>query len=231
LKHETQQTRIVALLGFAIALPNLQKPEWGTNMAYSDFTLDTVFEQFGLAETNLALFETVQPIPISSWLEETLVITQPIGLRSGTEKARSEFIVVPILLELGRRNPDRFMVYSGKSLDVDKSKGLTGECSFLLSKGEATRVIQAPIFSLVEAKKQDIDLGLGQCVAQMVGASLFNSRKGRSITAIFGCVTTGEIWQFLKLENQNVIIDDRSYLLFDSLAKILGILQAIVDFY
>ena len=65
----------------------------------------------------------------------------------------------------------------------------------------------------------------------MVGASLFNQRKGQSIPAIFGCVTTGEIWQFLKLENQTVVIDSRSYLLFDALEKILGILQTILDFY
>lgn len=205
-------------------------------MVYSDLTLETVIQTFELVELNQPLFEDAPFIPISDWLKQTLAIGQDLGLRSGTEKARSEFIVVPILLELKQRNPDQFTIYSGKQMDVDKERGLNGECDFILSKGEVSRVIQAPIFSLVEAKKQDIDLGLGQCVAQMVGASLFNQQKfnqqnGQSIQIIFGCVTTGEIWQFLKLDNKNVVIDDRSYLLFDSLEKILGILQTILDFY
>jgi hypothetical protein len=199
-------------------------------MAYSDFTLEAVVEQFELVEINTALFPTVQPISLSAWLHETLLISKDLGLRSGTEKARSEFIVVPILLELERRNPKQLMIYSGKSMDVDKSKGLNGECDFILSKGEATRVIQAPIFSLVEAKKQDIDLGLGQCVAQMVGARQFNHQRGKPIDFIYGCVTTGENWQFLKLEHQQLLIDTRLYFLTE-LEIILGIFQTIFDFY
>lgn len=199
-------------------------------MAYSDFTLEAVVEQFGLVEKNEALFEAVQPILASAWLTETLSISQKLGLRSGTEKARSEFIIVPILLELERRNPNQFMIYSGKSMDVDKSKGLNGECDFIVSKGEATRVIQAPIFSLVEAKKQDIDLGLGQCVAQMLGAALFNKQREKNVETIYGCVTTGEVWQFLKLTNQYLTIDARLYFLTE-LETILGIFQIILDFY
>ncbi|MCY7392328.1 MAG: hypothetical protein LH647_12845 [Leptolyngbyaceae cyanobacterium CAN_BIN12] len=199
-------------------------------MAYSDFTLEAVVEQFGLVEKNEALFATVQPIPASDWLTETLSISQKLGVRSGTEKARSEFIIVPILLELERRNPNQFMIYSGKSMDVDKSKGLNGECDFILSKGEATRVIQAPIFSLVEAKKQDIDLGLGQCVAQMIGATLFNQQRENNVQTIYGCVTTAEVWQFLKLNNQQLTIDSHLYSL-NELEMILGIFQTILDFY
>jgi hypothetical protein len=200
-------------------------------MAYSDFTLEQVLDRFGITELNQALFENIQPLTISEWLKETLAIGQDFGLRSGSEKARSEFIVVPILLELAHRNPNQFAIYSGKNLDVDREKGLNGECDFVLSKGETTRVIQAPVFSLVEAKKHDIDLGLGQCAAQMVGASLFNQQKGQPFTAIFGCVTTGEVWQFLKLENQSLIIDDRPCLFINELEKILGILQTILDYY
>jgi hypothetical protein len=199
-------------------------------MTYSDFTLETVIQQFDLAERNISLFETVQPIALSHWLQETLAIGKTVGLRSGTEKARSEFIVVPILLELERRNPNQLMIYSGKSLDVDKNSGLNGECDFILSRGEATRVIQAPIFSLVEAKKQDIDLGLGQCAAQMLGARLFNQQRDQPIDSIYGCVTTGEVWQFLKLEQQQLMIDIRLYFLTE-LELVLGILQAILDVY
>ena len=40
----------------------------------------------------------------------------------------------------------------------------------------------------------------------MVAAQLFNERAGR-VGVVFGCVTTGEDWQFLRLEGKTVLID------------------------
>jgi hypothetical protein len=199
-------------------------------MAYSDFSLEEVVEAFSLKETQAKLFESFEILAPSSWLETTLELSFDLGIASGNEKARSEFIVVPVLLEMERRNHKKFTIYSGKNLDVDRSKGLCGECDFMFSKGALSRTVQAPIFSLVEAKKQDIDLGLGQCVAQMVSADLFNQHKGNPIPLIFGCVTTGEIWQFLKLGDRHLVIDSDTYYI-NELGKILGLLQTILDHY
>lgn len=199
-------------------------------MAYSDFKLGDVKRLFGLVEKRTALFENIQPIEMSNWLKETLDTGLHLALATISEKARSEFIIVPILFEVHKRNKKAFAIYSGENLDVDKEKGLVGECDFILAKGEIAHTIQAPIFSLVEAKKKDIGLGLGQCVAQMVGAKLFNEQEGNSINTLFGCVTTGEDWQFLKLEGNTLFIDNKRYYL-DNITVILGILQKIVDYY
>jgi hypothetical protein len=199
-------------------------------MAYSDFSLESIIEQQQLRLTNnAALFGHVVLVTPTQWLQETLSISEDLGLFGATEKARSEFIVAPILIEMERLNRGKFMVFSGKSLDVDKEKGLNGECDFILSRGEMTRILNAPILSIVEAKKQDLDLGLGQCSAQMVGAHLFNLRKGIDIPAIYGCVTTGDRWQFLKLEALDLSIDRRIYNHPTDLASILGIFQLILD--
>jgi hypothetical protein len=198
-------------------------------MAYSDFTLEMIVDQQQLTlHTQQVLFQQLTPVAPSGWLKETLSLSEDLGLFGGTEKARSEFIVVPILLEIERRNPGKFMTFSGKSLDVDKEKGLNGECDFILSKGEHTRILQAPILSIVEAKKQDIDIGLGQCAAQMVGASLFNQRKGQVIPEIYGCVTTGDRWQFLQLRQQDLTIDRRVYGHPIELDLILGVFEALL---
>ena len=198
-------------------------------MAYSDFKLEQVVKQFSLTQTGGIMFDSVTAIAPSDWLSETLASCQLFGLHSGTEKARSEFIVAPILVEISRRNPDRFEIYSGKSLDVDRQLGLNGECDFLISKFAGSRVIQAPLISVVEAKRQDIDVGLGQCSAQMVGTQQFNQRENQPLETVYGCVTTGELWQFLSLEGTSLIIEDRSYSLAAELAKILGIFQLILD--
>ena len=150
------------------------------------------------------------------------------AISSSSEKARSEFIVAPIMLELEKKNKDQFAIFSGERLDVDEDRGLKGECDFILSKGPVSSIIQAPIFSLVEAKKNDIKEGLGQCVAQMVGAQLFNQREGNNIKVIYGSVTTGEDWQFLKLKDKIIIMDLKRYYLSE-LQKVIWIFQHIID--
>jgi hypothetical protein len=77
--------------------------------------------------------------------------------------------------------------------------------------------------AVVEAKKEDPVAGLGQCAAEMVAIRLFNEREGTPVAAVFGCVTSGSNWRFLKLEGARLSIDRPEYYLRDA-AKILGIL-------
>ena len=147
-------------------------------MAYSDFTLRKVKKDFNLTDKTASLFTPAPLLEPSSWLTESLEMGLELALGSSSEKARSEFIVAPILLDLRRRNQSFFAVHSGQNLDVDKEKGLNGECDFILSKGKMSYEINAPIFSMIEAKKSDIKAHLGQCTAQMVGARLFNQNEG-----------------------------------------------------
>lgn len=201
-------------------------------MAYSDFKLAEVVKQFELSLVNAQLFENLVPINSSNWLNETLEISLNFALKSGSEKARSEFIVAPILLEMERINNQNFAIYSGINLDADKDRGLSGECDFILARGAMNYAIQSPIFALVEAKKNDVESGLAQCIAQMFGAQIINLRNHdeNSISAIYGCVTTGERWQFLKLIDRTVIIDNDRYYI-NQIEKIIGCLQTILDCY
>jgi hypothetical protein len=90
---------------------------------------------------------------------------------------------------------------------VDPARRLSGECDFLLSLSEPLPRLRAPLLAVLEAKRNDIEAGLGQCAAQMVAAQLFNERAGQPARPVFGCVTTGEDWQFLRLEGQDLVID------------------------
>jgi hypothetical protein len=144
-----------------------------------------------------------------------------------SEKARSELIISPILVEVLKRNDYKFSLFSGENLNVDSELNLMGECDFILSKVPKSFSIKAPIFVLVEAKQNIIENSLGQCVAQMVGAKIYNERKGQPLETIFGCVTNGDEWLFLKLGNNLIQIrNERVYI--NELPKLLGILQEIV---
>lgn len=197
-------------------------------MTYSDFTLESANTNLGLEIQRALLFAKVTPVAMPSWLQDVLETGRQMALLS--EKARSEFIVAPILLSIRLLSDNRITIYSGQRLDIDIEKGLVGECDFILTDTPPVPIVQAPIVTLVEAKKNDIESGLGQCAAQMYAADLFNHRKGHPRTAIFGCVTTGEVWQFLKLAEATLYIDSNRYYI-DQVETILGVLSAIVDIY
>lgn len=197
-------------------------------MAYNDFSLDTLRKAFNLTIIQTQLFIGIQPLPIPAWLQETLAKGMPLAL--GSEKARSEFIIVPILLTGRELSQNQVAIYSGQRLDADPSSGLTGECDFILTLTPPLPVIQAPIMCIVEAKKNDIENGLGQGAAQIIGAQRINQREQTGIEMIFGCITTGEAWQFLKLEHNFLTLDtDRYYI--NQVGTILAIFQAIIGQY
>ena len=160
-------------------------------------------------------------------LKENLQLAAELPVRS--EKAKSEAIVFPILVEVRNRNDKFFTIYSGDILNADESRGLKGECDFILAKDVHSFSINYPIIQIVEAKKNDIDLGVPQCAAQLLGAKIFNEKKGVNLEKIYGCVTTGDEWLFMKLEN-DLIVDEQKYYLVE-INKLLGIFQQIVDYY
>jgi hypothetical protein len=195
-------------------------------MAYADFTLDTVAAILGITAEPADLFAGIGPVEVPTWLRESL----DRGLRQAlvSEKARSEFIVVPILLATQELSAAPIAIYSGQRLDVDPSQGLLGECDFVLAAGQPLPALRSPILTVVEAKKNDVESGIGQCLAEMAGARLFNQRAGQSATHMYGCVTTGEVWQFLRLEGNLSQIDRRRYYI-DNVSGILAVLVEIVS--
>jgi hypothetical protein len=112
-------------------------------------------------------------------------------------------------------------------LDVDPARRLLGDCDFILALSDPVPRLRAPLLTVVEAKKNDIESGLGQCVAQMVAARIYNERAASPVTDVFGCVTTGEGWQFLKLAGPAVTIDE-ARLYIDNVGGILAALLATV---
>lgn len=193
-------------------------------MPYSDFkTLEKAVNDLNLnVIESHNLFSQVSPIQPSQQLREFLDDTVELATNISTEKARSELIITPILLEIRRMFQRKIGYFSGNSFNVDESRGLNGVCDFILTASENQILITAPVMCVVEAKDNDIKLGLGQCAAEMVAAQIFNERKGKTQT-IYGVVSTGTLWKFLILEAQILKIDRTEYFIME-IEKILGIL-------
>jgi len=193
-------------------------------MAYSDFSLRKAKLEFNLTIIEQTTFlPDIQPQQPSAYLTLSLDKHLPLALAVNTEKARSEMLICPILLEVKDICSKEISLFSGNEFTVDPSVGLNGVCDFLISRSSEQLFIEAPAVVIVEAKREDLNGGLGQCVASMVAAQRFNEQNSSSVKAIYGTVTTGDRWKFLQLEAQTVTIGLSEYTI-PPVDQILGIL-------
>jgi hypothetical protein len=195
-------------------------------MAYTDFTLESIEQQFGVRNQRQRLFQPLQALPVSSTLQTALERANELVLR--TEKAKSEWIVAPILLEIRLLTNRFFTIFSGDNLLADEAAGLRGECDFILAKDTGSFDINYPILSVVEAKKNDLDIGIPQCAAQLIGVRIFNQKKGISPPSLYGCVTTADEWVFMRLTNNELVIDSRKYYLVE-IGELLALFVKLID--
>ena len=195
-------------------------------MGYSDFDLRTVSDRFGLRlDETQDLFAGVPEIAPDPRLAEGLAEWAPAALAQNTERARSEMIIAPVLMAAVRGSGGRLSLFSGMTFDVDKERGLGGVCDYLLSRSPERFVLREPVAAVVEAKKENISGGLGQCLAEMVAARIYNDRAGKS-GSVYGAVTTGNVWRFLRLADEVAAIDRPEYYL-PQVPKLLGIFRHI----
>jgi hypothetical protein len=201
----------------------------GIAMSYSEFTLRKVKQAFGLntieGKRFLPQINPIAPsITLAAFLEETL----PLAIATGSEKARSELIISPVLVEVRKILQRQVSLFSGAEFTVEPASGLNGVCDFLITRSPEQLEIEAPAVVIVEAKKADLNIGIGQCIAEMVAAQKFNEANGQPIATIYGSVSSGTAWRFLQLEGRTVTVDLTDYPL-PPVEQILGMLVWMVQ--
>ena len=197
-------------------------------MAFRDFKYPDVLGAFGLTATPAAdLFAGVPPVPPSPALVENLAVGSRHATTVNTEKARSEGMIAPLLTAFWWTYHGRIGLYSGNEFDGDAAAGLNGYCDFILSRAPQQPFVTPPAVVIVEAKRENINDGLGQCVAGMIGAVRFNARGGMPINPIYGCVTTGSVWRFVRLNGAVITLGLREYGISE-VDRLLGIFVSIV---
>jgi hypothetical protein len=181
-------------------------------MSYSEFTLRKAKRDFDLTTVEAGRFlPQTEPIAPSLYLTESLIEGLPLATATGSEKARSELIISPILVEVRKILQRQVSLFSGEDFTVEPELGLSGVCDFLISRSREQILIEAPAVVIVEAKKADLKVGLGQCAAEMVAAQKFNEINNIPIATIYGSVSSGTVWRFLKLESKTLTIDLNDY--------------------
>jgi hypothetical protein len=200
-----------------------------TIMAYRDFKMSDLTEKFGIVQlmpTPIFNRQSIKMVEPSAYLKMAMQKAELFEL--STEKAISERLVSPILAELKERNPNTIKLFSGEIINADVKVGLNGEIDFILTKHPESIDPRAPILCITEAKIGKIQKYIPQAVAQMIGARVFNAKNKEPIDIIYGAVTDGKVWRFLKLEKAELFTDDKD-IFINELPLLLGALQFIVD--
>jgi hypothetical protein len=199
-------------------------------MAYRDFKMDDLERKFGIREIGTHIFDpsTIAKIQPSEKLKSDLKEARYITL--STEKAVSERLVSPVLVELKKLNDDFIQIFSGEIIAGDKNLGLNGEIDYIFSKTPETTKPKNPIFCVTESKIGLVETAFPQVTAQMLGIRHFNRNRNQDVETLFGIATDGRNWRILKLDGSNLFIDKTEFLAAD-LPLLLGALQSIIDFY
>ncbi len=199
--------------------------------SYAKFTFEDL-KTLGLRTVVTKLFvdETIKPVLPSALLVETLERATEVSL--DTEKAISEFLIAPILRELQKNNKNVFSVYSGFHFDVDATKGLQGFCDYLLARLPLTVVPEAPIIAVVWAKLSgSFAAAVPQCAAEMYATRVWNERRGEPTQIVYGAITTGDNWLFLRFADEITIEVNKIVYPLKPLEELLGVWQRIVNQY
>jgi hypothetical protein len=199
-------------------------------MAYSDFTLEKAIDRLGVRlDEQEELFASVLPIEPSDDLIKDLERDSLFSTNS--EKARSEIYIVPILSEVfSAVRPRRFSIFSGENFDVDAKLSLKGIADYLICIAPTKVLIQAPVIAVAESKRNDPVDGLGQCIAELYAAALFNERKNQSLERLFGLSTNGNEWMLGTYDvTEKLFAYDPERYSLQNLPRILGILSYMRD--
>lgn len=104
----------------------------------------------------------------------------------GNETARREFMISPIMHDL--------IHYAKIEIRIEYKLKVTEQL-----QGVFDYLLQSPNYVIVvEAKKEDLDFGMTQLVAELI--ALDHWLDDFPQTTILGAVTTGRIWQFARLD-------------------------------
>ena len=187
-------------------------------MSYGTFkSVGEVAKKFDIEVINRTSFIKEKPFEVSDILLSRIEEELHDDTNYVSEYAICEAIIRPILKTVARNYS--LKIWSHVSYDVDKEKGLIGKPDYLIAERTKYGTMAIPSLCIIEAKQDNFDEGWTQALAEMVASSLLGA------TICYGIVSTGELWQFGKLENSVFVIDSISTSVIADLQNVLNIIN------
>lgn len=193
-------------------------------MAFSDFkSISEVQKQYKIRYTEADFLGKLELSPPRTFLDDFRFNQENIDVFT-SEASRSEIITSPLLREVYKNHYQNYSFWIQKSIAFDKV--LCGTPDYIFSERSelGKTVLEKPMVTVVEAKKNDFEQGWGQCLAEMLAAQKINENSQR---AVYGIVTDGNSWQFGRLLADIFTKNDRNFTI-DDLTHLYGSLEQLI---
>jgi hypothetical protein len=161
---------------------------------FSSFNLDEAFKEVGVEELTKWKVD-FKPISATEFFAERLNRLDVFDL---TRNETAKTLVIDAFLEEALQSHRNLKAWKEPLLE---SETLNGIADYLITKRRG--YLDLPFLCAVEAKKDDFEQGLAQCLVEMKACKEANLANGKIID-IFGIVTNGTTWEFYKMTNDNV---------------------------
>ncbi|MFM2344972.1 MAG: hypothetical protein RLZZ210_1584 [Pseudomonadota bacterium] len=197
-------------------------------MSYSDYQyFKQIQKDFAINYQIVeSLFPQIEIAYPSDFLIQILKIAKSLP-STHSEKSRSENLITPILWEVYQKQSGRITLFSGCKLNINEK--LSGICDYIIANKKSLLELDSPIVCIVEAKHRTLEEGFAQAGAEMIASRIFNQKNDSNINIIYGVVTNGIDWRFLKLQDDILYIDQEIYFSStDYVAKLLGVFNQIL---
>lgn len=182
---------------------------------FSSFNTKEAYQQLNLQK--LLLWEhQVRNTTASDFFQERMARLQRHFDLKTCEDAKK--LLIDAVCEEALEGFDRIKIWKGSSLETLTTSGIA---DYLIA--EHRGYLEAPFLCVVEAKKDNFEQGLAQCLVEMQACQWENQQVNRSID-ILGIVTNGDGWQFYKLTIDNQVYETPLYAI-GNLEVVLGWLR------
>jgi hypothetical protein len=196
----------------------------GEKMAYGNYkNTDEVAIKYQV-RVAVEPFIEPQPMPVPEVFQKELdYVLRHLDVKM-SEASISEFLIAPILKEVWRHYDDALLLWSHVSLKVGLE--FDGYPDYLITKRSPLGLVRdKPYLLVIEAKKDDFEGGWGQCLAALLAAQEINDDEG---LALHGVVSSGDGWQFGRLQGKQFIRDPRLFTIAD-LADLFAALRDVFE--
>ena len=157
---------------------------------FSSFSYAEAFKQLNL--TDLTHWNiNAPPVMLSAFFQERMNRLEQTFNLQGYEESKK--LLIDAICEEAMLTSNHLRIWKGSQLESDV---LAGYVDYLVA--ERKRYLDIPLLCIIEAKKDDFEQGLAQCLVEMQACQWQNRQADRDID-ILGIVTNGEGWQFYKL--------------------------------
>lgn len=180
---------------------------------FSSFTVKEALKRLGLEDLT-GWKPDFAPLAPTEFFAERLRRLENFDLTQ-TEDAK-ELLIEAVCEDVLERHRS-LRAWKSVALSTDE---LTGRADYLIAKRR--RYVETPLLCVTEAKRDDFEKGLGQCLAEMEACRWNNERDGILID-IYGIVTNGDGWRFYKLTVDNEVLETAQF----SLANVKDVLGAL----